>query len=69
MLNGKLIDILICPICGGPLIYDPDKAELISIGASVAYPVRDDIPILLEEEARPLGDAELTRLGDGRKRP
>ncbi|MCF7984009.1 MAG: Trm112 family protein [Thiohalocapsa sp.] len=68
MLSPQLIEILACPICGGPLIYDPDKAELFSVGAGVAFPIRDDIPILLEEEARPMDEAELARLRGGRKR-
>ena len=65
MLSTRLIEILICPISGGPLLYDRDQAELMSVEAGVAFPVRNDIPILLAEEARPLTEAELTRLRGG----
>ena len=58
-MDPKLLDILVCPITKGPLIYDRDKQELVSRSARLAYPVRDGIPVMLEEEARPLTDAEL----------
>ena len=58
-MDAKLLDILVCPITKGPLRYDRDKQELISRSARLAYPVRDGIPVMLEEEARPLTDAEL----------
>jgi uncharacterized protein YbaR (Trm112 family) len=59
MLDKHLLEILVCPVTKGPLIYDKDKAELISTSAKLAYPVRDDIPVMLEEEARQLSDDEL----------
>jgi len=59
MLDKHLLEILVCPVTKGPLIYDKEKAELISISARLAYPVRDDIPVMLEEEARQLSDEEL----------
>ena len=59
MLDKHLLEILVCPVTKGPLIYDKDKAELISISARLAYPVRDDIPVMLEEEARQLSEDEL----------
>ena len=59
MLDKHLLEILVCPVTKGPLIYDKDKAELISTSARLAYPVRDDIPVMLEEEARQLSDDEL----------
>ena len=51
-MDKKLLEILVCPITKGPLIYDKENQELISKSARLAYPVRDDIPIMLEEEAR-----------------
>ena len=59
-MDTKLLDILVCPITKGPLIYDRDKQELISRSARLAYPIRDGIPIMLEEDARKLGEAELS---------
>ena len=58
-LTPKLLDLLVCPISQSPLIYDRKANELISLAAKVAYPVRDDIPILLEQEARSLNTKEL----------
>ncbi len=57
-MDKKLLDILACPITKGPLIYDEQKHELISTSAKLAYPIRDDIPVMLEEEARPISDEE-----------
>jgi uncharacterized protein YbaR (Trm112 family) len=59
MLDKRLLDILVCPVTKGPLIYDKDAQELISKSAKLAYPIRDDIPVMLEEEARQLKDEEL----------
>ena len=59
-MDTKLLDILVCPITKGPLIYDRDKQELISRSARLAYPIRDGIPIMLEEDARKLSEAELS---------
>lgn len=50
----KLLDILACPVCKGPLKLSADKTELISKGAGLAYPIRDGIPVMLETEARTL---------------
>jgi uncharacterized protein len=61
-MNPKLLEILVCPVTKGPLIYDKAKAELISKSARLAYPIRNDIPVMLEEEARVLTDAELEAL-------
>ena len=60
MIDRKLLDILVCPVTKGPLIYDKDKQELVSKSARLAYPIRDDIPIMLEDEARPLEEGEWT---------
>ena len=51
-MDRELLKILVCPVTKGPLIYDKDKNELISKSAKLAYPIIDDIPILLEDEAR-----------------
>ncbi len=53
-MDPKLLDILVCPVTKGPLVYDKEKQELISKSARLAYPVRDDIPVMLEDEARRL---------------
>ena len=56
-MDKKLLDILVCPICKSPLVYNKEAQELICKADRLAYPIRDDIPVMLEEEARPL-DAE-----------
>ncbi len=61
-MDRRLLEILVCPVTKGPLIYDKDKQELISRSARLAYPIRDDIPIMLEEEARTLTEEELEKL-------
>jgi len=53
-VDRKLLEILVCPVCKGPLTYDADAQELISKQAGLAYPIRDGIPIMLESEAREL---------------
>jgi uncharacterized protein YbaR (Trm112 family) len=53
-VDPKLLEILVCPVTKGPLIYDREAGELISPAAQLAYPIRDGIPIMLPEEARPL---------------
>ena len=58
-MDTRLIELLVCPVTKGPLEFDRDKQELISRSARLAYPVRDCIPVLLENEARVLSDAEL----------
>ena len=60
MIDKKLLDILVCPVTKGPLIYDKEKSELISKSARLAYPIRDGIPVMLEDEARPLSEDEWT---------
>lgn len=57
-MDKKLLDILACPVCKGPLIYDKDNAELICKVDRLAYPIRDDIPVMLEDEARKLAADE-----------
>lgn len=58
-MDTKLIELLVCPVTKGPLEFNPDRTELLSRSARLAYPVRDGIPVLLEAEARPLDDAEI----------
>ena len=53
-VDRKLLEILVCPLTKGPLEFDPTRQELISRAAKLAYPIRDGIPIMLPEEARPL---------------
>lgn len=61
-MDKKLLDILVCPVTKAPLIWDADKQELLCRASRLAYPVRDGIPVMLEEEARPLTDDEVSRL-------
>ena len=60
-MDTKLLELLVCPVTKGPLIYDREKQELLSRSARLAYPVRDDIPILLEHVARTLTEEEAAR--------
>ena len=54
-VNPRLLEVLICPVTGGPLVFDRDACELISKKAKLAFPIRDGLPIMLESEARDLG--------------
>ena len=58
-MDTRLLEIIVCPVTKGPLEYNRERQELISRSARLAYPVRDGIPILLENEARTLTDSEL----------
>ncbi len=58
-MDPKLLEILVCPVTKGPLIWDKEKQELISRSARLAYPVKDGIPVLLEDEARRLEQHEI----------
>jgi hypothetical protein len=60
-MDTKLLELLVCPVTKGPLIFSKNKDELISRSARLAYPVRAGIPILIEAEARTLKDEELER--------
>lgn len=55
-VDPRLLEILVCPVTKGPLHYDRDAGELISRKAGLAFPIRDGIPIMLPDEARPLAD-------------
>lgn len=57
-MDPKLLDILVCPLCKGPLIYKKDKQELICKPDRLAYPIKDGIPVMLEDEARELSPEE-----------
>ena len=57
-MDAKLLEILVCPVTKGALTYDRHKQELVSRSARLAYPVRDGIPVMLEEEARRLTPEE-----------
>ena len=53
-IDPRLLEILVCPVTHGPLTYDRAAGELISVQAGLAYPIRDGVPIMLPEDARPL---------------
>jgi len=59
-VDKRLLEILVCPICKGPLRYDKAKAELVCKADRLAYPIRDDIPVMLEDEARRLSESEVS---------
>ncbi|MBG9387078.1 Trm112 family protein [Caenimonas aquaedulcis] len=61
-MDPKLIELLVCPVTKGHLDLDRERGELVSRAARLAYPIRDGIPILLEDQARTLSDDELDRL-------
>ncbi len=61
-MDKRLLDILVCPACKGPLFYDKAKGELVCRADRLAYPIRDDIPVMLEDEARALSAEELKKL-------
>ncbi len=62
MIDPELLDILVCPVTKAPLILDRDNDELLCKASALAYPIRDEIPVLLEQEARQMSDDELRRL-------
>jgi len=63
-MDKKLLKLLVCPVTKSPLKFDQDKQELISIASGLAYPIRDDIPVMLESEARTLSEDEKVRWRD-----
>ena len=62
MLDPNLLDILVCPVSKAPLIHDEKHGELKCKASGLAYPVRDGIPVMLEEQARAMSDEELQSL-------
>jgi uncharacterized protein YbaR (Trm112 family) len=61
-MDTKLLELLVCPVTKGPLNFNRERQELLSRSARLAYPVRNGIPILLENEARTLSDEEIDQL-------
>lgn len=57
-MDARLLEILVCPVCKGPLDFRKANQELVCKACRLAYPVRDDIPVMLEEEARQLNPEE-----------
>ena len=57
-MDKKLLELLVCPITKGALQYDKENQELIALSSGLAFPIRDDIPVMLEHEARELSDDE-----------
>jgi len=60
-IDPKLLEILVCPLTKAPLTFNHETMELVSRQAGLAFPIRDGIPIMLPDEARPLDDAEKSR--------
>ena len=59
-MDTKLLEILACPVSKEPLLWDAENQELIAVNSKNAYPVKDGIPVLLEESARELNDKEVS---------
>jgi len=57
-MDAKLLDILVCPLCKGPLVFRKERQELVCKPDRLAYPVTDGIPVMLEDSARKLGPEE-----------
>ena len=57
-MDAKLLDILVCPLCKGPLLYRKSEKELLCKADRLAFPIKDDIPVMLEDEARKLPAGE-----------
>jgi uncharacterized protein YbaR (Trm112 family) len=57
-MDSKLLELLVCPLCKGPLVYRKDAQELVCRADRLAFPIRDGIPVMLEEEARTLAAGE-----------
>jgi uncharacterized protein YbaR (Trm112 family) len=61
-MDAKLLDILVCPLCKSPLVYRKAEQELICKADRLAYPIKDDIPVMLSDEARVMSAEEVDRL-------
>jgi len=61
-MDAKLLDILVCPLCKSPLIYRKSEQELICRADRLAYPIQDDIPVMLADEARAMSAEEIEKL-------
>ena len=55
-MDTRLLDVLVCPLCKGPLKYDRERQELVCRADRLAYPIRDGIPVMLIDEAKPAGE-------------
>lgn len=64
MTDPKLLELLVCPLTRMPLIYDATAQELISRAAGVAFPIRHGVPLMTEDAARPLTDADIQKLAN-----
>lgn len=60
-VDPKLLELLVCPVSKMPLRYDAVKKELLSDAARLAYPIRDGVPVMMQSQARPLGDSEIKK--------
>lgn len=58
-IDPRLLEVLVCPVTHGPLVYNKSRQELISASAKLAYPIRDGVPLMLPEEARQIGEGEV----------
>ena len=63
-MDSKLLELLVCPVSKGPLIYMRDQQELWCAQSQLAYPVKDEIPMMVQDEARTLSEAEAASLRD-----
>jgi len=63
-MDSKLLELLVCPVSKGALVYMRDQQELWCAQSQLAYPIKDDIPMMVQEEARTLSDAEAASLRD-----
>ena len=57
-IDPRLLEVLVCPVTHGPLVYNRSRQELISASAKLAYPIRDGVPLMLPEEARQISEGE-----------
>ena len=65
-MHKKLLEILVCPVCKGDLIYKKEQQEFICKADRLAYPIRDDIPVMLESEARKISLEEYDALAQSK---
>ena len=65
MLDKQLLSLLVCPVSKAPLEYDRESEELVCKASGLAYPIRDDIPVMLESEARKLSAEEMLKTNPG----
>ena len=68
-MDEKLLNILVCPVTKGPLRFDQERQEIISVTARLAYPIREGIPVMLEDEARPLDEEEYRKYKSTTEKP